>query len=446
MSRKIVKIILCLVLIAAVVGGAVAYRVHEARYAELCGVEIDVRSEELNLWGLPYTVEELLALSTRMENVTALELGQIEMNAEELAQICAAYPYAEVHYTVEQLGETFTPDTKELDLSQIDPQTALGILPKMQLLPQLHHINLIDESGKCRWGLSDISVLDTLRKGLPNVQFCVQFDLFGQTVSSEDTRIEYVLTDIGNDGAETIRSVLPYLTACEYLLLDGCGIDNEVLAQLREDFPQTKIVWRIWLGEPAYNSPRSMRARSFLTDTHRIRTTAVNDGNCHLLQYCVETKYVDFGHNHGISDFSFLSYMPKLEVAILALTKCHDLTPLASCPELEYLEIYRSDVTDLSPLANCKKLKHLNFGDMDISDITCLYDIDLERIRGCVTPVPKEQWEEFARLHPNCQILNEGGSPSKNGWRKDAAGVKVPRYALLQQQMEYAIDHQYGIA
>ena len=83
---------------------------------------------------------------------------------------------------------------------------------------------------------------------------------------------------------------------------------------------------------------------------------------------------------------------------------------------------------------------------MDISDITCLYDIDLERIRGCMTPVPQEQWEEFARLHPDCQILNEGGSPSKNGWRKDANGVKVPRYALLQEQMEYAIDHQYGIA
>ena len=100
----------------------------------------------------------------------------------------------------------------------------------------------------------------------------------------------------------------------------------------------------------------------------------------------------------------------------------------------------------MSPLANCKKLKHLNFGDTEISDITCLYDIDLERIRGCVTDVPQEQWEEYARLHPDCQILNEGGSPSKNGWRKDANGVKVPRYALLYEQMEYLTDFKYGIS
>ncbi len=446
MARKIIKIILCILLIAAVVGGIAAYKVHEARYAEYWGIEIDVQSAELNLWGLPYTVDELLELSERMEMVTALELGQIEMTAEELAQIQAAYPHAEISYTVELFGDTLAPHIKELDFSEVDPADALQSIPKLKLLPELQAINLMTEAGECRWGLSDIAVMDAIRSEMPQVRFAVQFDLYGQTVSDRDTRIEYVLTDIGNHGAETIRSVLPYLTSCEYFLLDGCGIDNEVLAEMREEFPNTKIVWRIWLGEPDYKSPRAMRARSFLTDTHRIRTTAVNDSNCHLLQYCVETKYVDFGHNHGISDFFFLSYMPKLEVAILALTKCRDLTPLANCTELEYLEVYRSEVTDLSPLANCKKLKHLNFGDMDISDITCLYDIDLERIRGCMTPVPQEQWEEFARLHPDCQILNEGGSPSKNGWRKDANGVKVPRYALLQQQMEYAIDHQYGIA
>ena len=446
MSRKLLKIVLCVVLLVAVVGGIAAYKVHEARYADFCGMEIDVRTAELNLWGLPYTVEELLALSERMENVTALELGAINMTAEELAQIQAAYPNAEITYTVELFGDILTPDTEELDFSDLDPQTVLECIPKLMLLPELQTINLMTEAGECRWGLEDIPVLDEIRNTLPNVRFSVAFALFGQTVSDRDARIEYVQKDIGNSGAEIIRSVLPYLTSCEYFLLDGCGIDDELLAELREDFPSTKIVWRIWLGEPDYKSPRAMRARSFLTDTHRIRTTAVNDSNCHLLKYCVETKYVDFGHNHGISDFFFLSYMPKLEVAILALTKCNDLSPLANCTELEYLEVYRSDVTDLSPIANCKKLKHLNFGDMDISDITCLYDIDLERIRGCMTPVPQEQWEEFARLHPDCQILNEGGSPSKNGWRKDANGVKVPRYALLQQQMEYAIDHQYGIA
>lgn len=446
MFGKVFKIIVCVVLLIAAAGGVCAYKAHEARYAEYWGLEIDVQSTQLDLRDLPYTVEELLTLSERMEYVTDLELGQIEMTAEELSEIRAAYPNAKLSYTVELFGDVYTPDTTELDLSETNPDAVLTGISKLALLPSLNHIDLVTEAGECRWGLSELPVLDAIRMELPAIHFTVKFDLFGKTVTSDDTRIEYYLTEIGNAGADTIRSVLPYLTSCEYLLLDGCGIDHEVLDALRRDFPATKVVWRVWLGNPDYDSPRAMRARSFLTDTHRVRTTAVNDSNCHLLQYCVETKYVDFGHNHGISDFTFLSYMPKLEVAILALTKCNDLTPLVHCPELEYLEVYRSDVTDLSPLANCKKLKHLNFGDTEISDITCLYDIDLERIRGCVTDVPQEQWEEYARLHPDCQILNEGGSPSKNGWRKDANGVKVPRYALLYEQMEYLTDFKYGIS
>ena len=445
MPRKILKVSLCVLALAAVVAGIAMHVIHKQRYTEFCGTEIEVSTAALDLRDMTYTVDELIALSQRMEAVTDIQLGLVDLTYEDVEQIRLAYPKANVSYSINLFGEEYPHDTTALDLSEMDAEVVSEYISQLLLLPELQQINLMTEAGKCNWGVGDIAVMDAIRSELPQVRFDVQFDLFGQTVSSEDTRIEYYLADIGNEGAETIRRVLPYLESCEYFLLDGCGIDYEILAEMREAFPATKIVWRVWLGEPDYKSPRSMRARSFLTDTHRIRTTAVNDSNCHLLKYCVETKYVDFGHNHGISDFFFLSYMPQLEVAILALTKCNDLTPLANCIELEYLEVYRSDVTDLSPIANCKKLKHLNFGDTDISDITCLYDIDLERIRGCVTDVPKEQFDKYAELHPDCQILNEGGSPSKNGWRKDANGVKVPRYALLQQQMEYAIDAQYGI-
>ena len=62
MSRKLLKIVLCVVLLVAVVGGIAVYKVHEARYADFCGTEIDVRTAELNLYGLPYTVVELLEL------------------------------------------------------------------------------------------------------------------------------------------------------------------------------------------------------------------------------------------------------------------------------------------------------------------------------------------------------------------------------------------------
>ncbi len=417
----------------------------EAPYVDIGGSTVDVSVSQLDLQEASFTLDDLLAEAHRLTQVSEIELGTTEFSAEQLQALQNAFPSAALHYCVDILGKTFSQDTASLDFSSVTPAQALESLSKLPLLPNLQQIQFVTPEGTCSWGIEDIPVLDQLRPAAPNAVFQIQFELFGQTVTSEDTRIEYCQVDIGNAGVETVRSVLPYLSACEYFLMDGCGVDHEVMAALREDFPGTKIVWRIWLGYPDYNSAKLMRSTSILTDTHRIRTTRVNDTNCHLLKYCTETKYVDFGHNLNISDFSFLACMPKLEVAILALTGCYDLTPLASCPELEYLEIYRSNVTDLSPLSNCTKLKHLNFGDMEISDITCLYELELERMRGCATNVPQEQFDEYARLHPDCQMLNEGYSPSKDGWRYDENNQKVPRYALLQEQMEYKIDFQYGI-
>ena len=45
-------------------------------------------------------------------------------------------------------------------------------------------------------------------------------------------------------------------------------------------------------------------------------------------------------------DISFVAYMPKLEVAILAMDNWSDATPLASCTELEYLEMQTTLCTD----------------------------------------------------------------------------------------------------
>ena len=111
MFGKVFKIIVCVVLLIAAAGGVCAYKAHEARYAEYWGLEIDVQSTQLDLRDLPYTVEELLTLSERMEYVTDLELGQIEMTAEELSEIRAAYPNAKLSYTVELFGNVYTPDT-----------------------------------------------------------------------------------------------------------------------------------------------------------------------------------------------------------------------------------------------------------------------------------------------------------------------------------------------
>lgn len=412
---------------------------------DIGGTRVEPDVQELDLTVLDHTLDGLIGVADRLTGVTDIQLGQTTLTREEMDTLAAAFPNATLHYTVSLFGSELAPDTQSLDLWDMDVTKTDELVAVLPLLPSLESINFVSDEGVCAYSLETIQELDKVRQVAPEVSLRVSFELFGQTVTSEDERIEYYLVDIGNEGAETVRQVLPYLESCEYLLMDGCGVDNEVMAQLREDFPETKVVWRVWLTKPDYNSPRMLRCAGFLTDTHRIRTLLVNDDNCDLLKYCTETKYVDFGHNEYISDFSFLAYMPDLEAAIIGLTHCNDLTPLMNCTKLEYLEVYGSKVTDLSPLAACTSLKHLNVSRLEVDDMTCLYGLELERFRAVLTDIPQEQIDEYSRLHPDCQMLMEGWAPHQNGWRYDDDGNKVERYALLQEQMEYAIDRQYGI-
>lgn len=422
----------------------------EPLMVDIGGTEVDPTVEKLALQGMDYQLEALTGAAGKLTGLTYIDLGTVQMDAEQLESLRAAYPNARIDYQLSLFGGKVSNFARYLDASAMDAEKTDELLAALPLLPMLEEVNFVTEEGVCVYTIDQIDQLEKVRQALPEAKLRVSFDLFGKTVTSEDERIEYVRVDIGNQGVEQIRAVLPYLSGCTYLLMDGCGVDNEVMAQLREDFPQTKVVWRIWLVEPAYNDRKLLRGASLLTDTHRVRTTYVNDRNSHLLNYCTETKYVDVGHVWDLRQCEFLKYMPDLEVCILAISGITDITPLENHEKLEYLELFTTDIEDISALASCPNLEHLNLANMPkINDITPLYGLTkLKRLRMVTSPlIPEEQKQEIARLLPNCEMLDRGYFPTAGLWRySDPAGtIKQPRYELLCQQMEYSIDASYGI-
>lgn len=320
------------------------------------------------------------------------------------------------------------PSARELDLSEEKPQQAAAIAQALEKLPQLETINLITRQGACHWGLEEVELL---RQAAPQARFRCGFDLFGQYVTSEDQRIEYKNVDIGNEGLTQLRRVIPYLTSCEYLLLDDCGVDDEQMDRLRRDTPQMEVVWRIHAGR-----------YTVLTDTDLIRP---GNGQCDdrytsVFRYCHDTLYLDIGHNETVTNVDFVEDMPKLQVAIVAISGVSDLTPLTHCPELEYLETFSNRVTDITPLAQCENLEHLNIGNLpQLSDISPLYGLKkLKRMRVChATSVPQEQIDYFAQTHPDCQVDTKDLYPTGGTWRRNTDGSYAPRYAFLREQMRY---------
>ena len=278
-----------------------------------------------------------------------------------------------------------------------------------------------------------------LAKACPNAALNFSFSLYGQELNLNAGSLDFNHTEISDEGEE-IRKILPLMRNCTYLDMDYCGVSNEAMAQIRDENPNVEVVWRIWFGENY----------SVRTDVERILASKPTVGgmisDASVLQYCTKVKYLDLGHNDDLSDLSFVSTMPELEVLIIAMTDISDLSPLANCPNMEYLEIQETNISDLSPLAGLTNLAHLNICNQEnITDASPLYGLSkLERLWiGCNTPIPEDQVTKLRESLPDCDINTTTNDPHGEAWRYSAYDPEepkyywVPRHELLREQMGY---------
>ena len=281
-------------------------------------------------------------------------------------------------------------------------------------------------------------------------------EMLGKTVNLKDEELDFSYTELPDKGA-ALRQVLPYMRNCRFVNMDSCGIANEDMAALQADFPDTKIVWRVFFG----------RTYTLRTDAEKVLASKPSIGGAlcnedlEVLKYCTDLKYVDLGHNLDLTSMEFASYLPKLEVLVIAMNYISDISPLANCPNLEYLELNSTQVSDLSPLSGLTNLRHLNIGNCtNVSDISPLYGLtELERLWiGCINPVPPEQVAEMQKRAPDCEINTETHDPTSGGWRVTGytelslmlyaetgwlQEVLHPRYELLRKQFGY-VEQDYS--
>lgn len=356
---------------------------------------------------------------------------------EEIYNWAQANPQVDVKYTVTLPdGTVLDKLTESADLSQMSGEQIRTAVELLRFLPELESLELGWERQDLSW--DDIGLV---QQTLPEVKLNYVFNIYGMDVELCATTINLSHIPVDDNGAAVMQAMahMPNLT---YLDMDSCGVDNYSMAAIRDAFPNVKVVWRVWFGEWGVYSVR--------TDVERILASSpsvageIYPGNCESLQFCTEVKYLDLGHNTNMTDISFVSCMPKLEVAVLAMANWTDASPLASCKNLEYLEMQTTQCLDLSPLAELKNLKHLNIAYIpDLNDISPLYGLtQLERLWiGCNNYVPAEQVAEMQAAAPNCEINVEVYvDPTGGRWRyvdyNELAYIFIlhPRYIELREQ------------
>ena len=332
--------------------------------------------------------------NTAVENTTVSDsevMPEVTGNEIEEEQISS-----KTYRTVTLCNNTFSTSNHKLDLSQITPSDVDEVCAVLSEMDNLEYVDI----GNYTNGLA-IDDLGKLYDAAPNARFSYGFQLYGQELNTYDEVLDFNHYTI-TDNAEELLKYLPYMRNCKTLDMDSCGIGNERMAEIRDMYPKIEVIWRIWFG-----SDYSVR-----TNVEKILASkpswggTIRNEDAQQLKYCTNLKFLDLGHNDELTDFSFVSYMDDLRIAVISITGVSDLTPFSNCKKLYYLEAGNTKISDLSPLAECPNLQHLNVGTcFDVKDITPLYGLDLKRLwLGYGDPVPAEQVAKMIELHPGIEI------------------------------------------
>ena len=391
----------------------------------LGGAEFAPDVRELSLSQGEYTYDALLENLQYLHQLKSLHISHVEFTKDELNKLKETYPDLQITYSVMLFDREYASGTDTLDLSFLQKGQTEEAARAIALLPDLTFVELMSGDSTAL-NKQDVKVLVD---AAPDANFHYTFSLFGKTISTNDKEVEYKGHSIGNEGEPELREALAIMTGCESFRLIDCGIDNEILAKLREDFPRTKVVWKIKFGK-----------YSAMTDTDTIRAVYnVFDDTCYNMRYCNEVKYMDLGHNDTLTDFSFVGFMPDLEILIISGSAVRDLSGFENCKKLEFLEMASClKLKDLTPLAGCESLKQLNISYTKVTDLTPLDGLPLERFMSIHTPVPGKEQKIFQEIHPDCwTTFYYGNQPFGKGWRYDDNGLT---YSEMYKKVRKVFD------
>jgi hypothetical protein len=333
-------------------------------------------------------------------------------------------------------GQEVNASTESLDLTYATQEEITRVISVLPSLPNLHSLTL--GFAPAEEPLVSWDQIRSIQEMRPDISIDYPFSVRGYTFHLNDEILNLNHIRFEDEGALVgqIAACMPNLRIID---MDSCGVSDESMAAIRNEFPDAEVIWRVFFGG-AY-SARTNVERLLMSNPER-DNTVWNDDVLKGLYYCTKVKYLDLGHLSLISDVKWAANMPDLEVLIIAMTAVKDISALANCPKLNYLELQTSAACDLRPLSGLKELKDLNICyDLALRDIRPIYDLDLNRLWiGCLTPIPREQIAEYQSRHPNCTVNTTTENPTEEQWRiRDDLypPTGVDRYQQLYEEFQY---------
>lgn len=315
-------------------------------------------------------------------------------------------PELEINYQVVINGEIYPKDTKELDVSQGDPEE---MMEKLRYLPQLSAVRFSEMQMPAQSLLA-------LTEAYPKVAFTWEKTVLGQTFPSTVTELDFSGTPL--TGVEELEEAMAYFPHLEKLILCDTGLDDETMAAYRERVrDQYKVVWNVSMGKVTVRTDATTLMPYLFGYTGEPHNELKAD-QCGPMKYLEDMVCLDLGHME-VEDISFVRYMPNLEYLLVADTGISDISPVAGLEKLKYLEIFYNHITDVSALTQCPALEDVNMCYNKVSDITPLLGMkQLNNLWMSGLYLTQDQMNQLKETLPETTIqFFVEGSVGK-GWRR----------------------------
>ena len=358
-----------------------------------------VRSDASSLQ-LSKLAETDLSLLVYLPDLQQLDLRQAD-NWDLTRELISRYPQITVDYTVPLGPQHYPGDTSgEILLEDPDPTVLLENLP---YLPMVSQVTLTGN-------LPDTAALISLKETFPGVIFLWEFDFLGIPVTTLTESIDISGMPL-SDTAE-IEALLPCFYQLASVDMCDCGLSNEIMDGLNQRHKGTQFVWKVQIGFV------TSRTDAIYFMPAKFGISWMRQEQTENLKYLTKLQVLDLGHYEGITDVSFLRYMPELRVLSLNSATFTDFTPIGTCQNLEFFEMFLAKGTDLWPLTNCTSLKNLNLSYMPYCDPLPLCQMTwLDRLWISGSKLSEEEKRMLEESLPNTIIVFNSSSSTGNGWR-----------------------------
>lgn len=168
--------------------------------------------------------------------------------------------------------------------------------------------------------------LQTLRSAAPQAQFLYRFRFFGKDFTTSDEEMDLSGCPM-TDGGAAIREVLPLMNNCRLLDMDSCGVSSETMTELRDAFPNMKVVWRVFCGDDY-----SFRTDATTLDLSDLKHKDVAD-MAEALALLPDLEEIELG-----SDGAWTGNPPELTLETASLARPEEATRDLSWKDLHTLQ------------------------------------------------------------------------------------------------------------